>query len=69
MLKFKWKKRWRPLRGYDSVIDYLLERQDVSVDLYNRQIDVIMDELAPHMRRYAQLIVKSINWMKFVMRI
>ena len=44
------------LRGYDSVIDYLLERQDVSVDLYNRQIDVIMDELAPHMRRYAQLI-------------
>ncbi|MGX7074787.1 oligoendopeptidase F [Globicatella sanguinis] len=44
------------LRGYDSVIDYLLERQDVSVDLYNRQIDVIMEELAPHMRRYAQLI-------------
>lgn len=40
------------LRGYDSVIDYL----DVSVDLYNRQIDVIMEELAPHMRRYAQLI-------------
>lgn len=44
------------LRGYDSVIDYLLERQDVSVDLYNRQIDVIMEELAPHMRCYAQLI-------------
>lgn len=44
------------LRGYDSVIDYLLKRQDVSVDLYDRQIDVIMEELAPHMRRYAKLI-------------
>lgn len=49
------------LRGYDSVIDYLLQRQDVSVDLYDRQIDVIMEELAPHMRRYAKLIGKIHN--------
>lgn len=47
------------LRGFDSVIDYLLHEQKVSRDLYNRQIDVIMDELAPHMRRYAN-IIKSI---------
>lgn len=44
------------LRGYPSVIDYLLKDQDVSRDLYNRQIDVIMEELAPHMRKYARLL-------------
>lgn len=44
------------LRGYDSVIDYLLSEQKVSRDLYNRQLDVIMEELAPHMRKYAKLI-------------
>lgn len=47
------------LRGFDSVIDYLLHEQKVSRDLYNRQIDVIMEELAPHMRKYAN-IIKSI---------
>lgn len=46
------------LRGYESVIDYLLEDQDVSRDLYNRQMDVIMEELASHMRRYAKLLKK-----------
>lgn len=46
------------LRGYNSVIDYLLMRQDVDRSMYNRQIDVIMEELAPHMRRYAQLLQK-----------
>lgn len=46
------------LRGYKSVIDYLLKDQDVSRDLYNRQIDVIMEELAPHMRKYAKLLQK-----------
>lgn len=46
------------LRGYDSVIDYLLADQEVDHDLYNRQIDVTMKELAPHMRRYAQLLKK-----------
>lgn len=44
------------MRGYESVIDYLLEPQEVDKDLYNRQIDVIMKELAPHMRKYAQLL-------------
>lgn len=44
------------LRGFDSVFDYLLDRQKVSRDLYNRQIDLIMEHLAPYMRRYAQLI-------------
>lgn len=46
------------LRGHESVIDYLLHRQDVTRDLYNRQIDLIMSDLAPHMRRYAKLLKK-----------
>lgn len=44
------------LRGFDSVFDYLLFNQKVEKDLYNRQIDIIMDKLAPHMRKYAELL-------------
>ncbi len=47
------------LRGFNSVIDYLLFDQDVDRSLYNRQIDLITKELAPHMRRYATLIQKA----------
>ena len=46
------------LRGYPSVFDYLLFEQRVSRDLYDRQIDVIMEKLAPHMRKYAALLKK-----------
>lgn len=46
------------LRGFDSVIDSLLFEQKVDKELYNRQIDVIMEKLAPHMRKYARLIKK-----------
>ena len=46
------------LRGFDSVIDSLLFPQEVSRELYNRQIDLIMNELAPHMRKYAKLLQK-----------
>jgi oligoendopeptidase F len=41
------------LRGYDSVFDMLLSDQQVTRDLYERQIDVLMRDLAPVMRRYA----------------
>lgn len=44
------------LRGFDSVFDSMLFSQDVSRELYDRQIDVIMEKLAPHMRKYAGLI-------------
>lgn len=40
------------MRGYDSVFDYLLESQEVTLDMYNRQIDVIMEKFAPVMRKY-----------------
>ncbi len=44
------------LRGYDSVFDYLLFDQKVSLEMYHRQIDLITEKLAPHMRRYAKLL-------------
>lgn len=46
------------LRGFDSVIDSLLFPQKVGRDLYNRQIDLITEKLAPHMRKYARLLKK-----------
>ena len=46
------------LRGFDSVIDHLLFPQQVSRELYDRQIDLITSRLAPHMRKYARLLKK-----------
>ncbi|WP_160722886.1 oligoendopeptidase F [Bacillus sp. USDA818B3_A] len=43
------------LRKYDSVTHMLLEPHQVTMDMYNNQIDTIFKELAPHMRRFAQL--------------
>lgn len=40
------------MRGYDSVFEYLLEGQEVSREMYDRQIDVIMEKFAPVMRKY-----------------
>lgn len=47
------------LRGYKSIYDALLQPQQVDRSLYDRQIDLIMNELAPHMRRYAKLLQKT----------
>lgn len=44
------------LKGFDSVLDYLLFGQEVAKEHYDRQIDVIYEELAPHMRKYAKLL-------------
>ena len=44
------------LRGFDSVIDSLLFTQKVDRELYDRQIDLIMEHLAPHMRKFATLL-------------
>ena len=54
-------KRISEVRGYKDVFDYLLFEENVSKDLHDRQIDVIMDKLAPHMRRYAALLKKVHN--------
>ena len=46
------------LRGFGSVFESLLFPHKVTLELYNRQIDLITEHLAPHMRRYARLLQK-----------
>jgi oligoendopeptidase F len=46
------------LRGYKSVFEYLLHNQKVTKDFMDRQIDLIMEKLAPAMRKYALLLKK-----------
>lgn len=55
------------LRQYSSVTDMLLKPQHVTKEMYENQLDVIQTELAPHMRRYAQLKKRQlgIDSMKF----
>ncbi|WP_420913238.1 oligoendopeptidase F [Indiicoccus explosivorum] len=43
------------LRGYESVTDMLLQQQYVTKEMYHNQLDVTQKELAPHMRKYAEL--------------
>ncbi|WP_144548189.1 oligoendopeptidase F [Bacillus sp. X1(2014)] len=43
------------LRKYESVTHMLLEPHQVTPEMYNNQIDIIYKELAPHMRKFAQL--------------
>ncbi|MBR5379057.1 MAG: oligoendopeptidase F [Clostridia bacterium] len=47
------------LRGFGSVFDSLLFNQKVTREMYDRQIDLITERLAPHMRRYARLLGKK----------
>ncbi|MCJ8006562.1 oligoendopeptidase F [Lederbergia wuyishanensis] len=43
------------LRNYESVTHMLLAPQQVSLDMYHNQLDIIQKELAPHMRKFAKL--------------
>ena len=43
------------LRGFESATHMLLDLQEVNTEIYHNIHDVILEELAPHMRRYAQL--------------
>lgn len=52
-------KKMASLRGFDTTIDYLLFDQKVSNEAYNRQIDIIMSEFSPVMRRYARMLAKE----------
>lgn len=49
------------LRGFDSVTDMLLHPQKVTKEMYHNQLDIIQKELAPHMRRFAQLKKKVLG--------
>ncbi len=53
-----YEKTMSDLRGYESVFDYLLEDQKVTREMYDRQIDLITEKLAPHLRKYAKLLGK-----------
>ena len=44
------------LRGYSSVTDMLLQDQHVTKEMYENQLNIIQEELAPHMRKYANLL-------------
>ena len=47
------------LRRFDNVFDSLLFEQKVTREMYDRQIDVITERLAPHMHKYAKLLQKK----------
>ncbi|MBJ8104203.1 MULTISPECIES: oligoendopeptidase F [Bacillus cereus group] len=49
------------LRNYESVTHMLLEPQKVPLEMYNNQLDIIYNELAPHMRRFADLKKKVLG--------
>ncbi|EJR58580.1 oligoendopeptidase F [Bacillus cereus VD115] len=49
------------LRKYESVTHMLLEPQKVPLEMYNNQLDIIYKELAPHMRRFADLKKKVLG--------
>lgn len=49
------------LRNYQSTEEMLLEPQQVTLEMYNNQIDIIFKELAPHMRRFAQLKKRALG--------
>lgn len=56
LTKLQQEKILSDLRGHANIFDYLLFDQKVERSLYDRQIDLIMKDLAPHMRRYAKLL-------------
>ena len=43
------------LRGYDSATHMLLHPHKIPLDVYHNVLDIIGQELAPHMRRYQKL--------------
>lgn len=53
-------KAFSELEKYDTIFDYLLQSQEVSVEFYDRQIDLLMQHLAGPMRKYA-LLLKEIH--------
>ena len=51
------------------MIDYLLQEQEVTRDMFDRQIDVIMSDLAPVMQKYAKLLQHVHGLEKCVLKI
>ena len=49
-------KAFATLKNFETTTDYLLFGQKVSLDMYHRQIDLIMKHLSKPMQDYAKLI-------------
>ncbi|PMB83798.1 oligoendopeptidase F [Dolosicoccus paucivorans] len=60
-------KKMATLRGFDSVIDYLLFQQQVIPEVYHRQIDTLMKHFSPVMQRYATLLKKKLGLNKITL--
>lgn len=54
-------KKMANLRGFDSVFNYLLHNQKMSVESYHLIIDTLTKELAPVFQRYAHLLKQEHN--------
>lgn len=52
----KTEKALATMHGFDSVIDYLLYEQEVDSAYYHQQLDTLMTELSPVMRKYIEYI-------------
>ncbi|UTR09740.1 oligoendopeptidase F [Evansella sp. LMS18] len=55
------------VRNYNSVTEMLLQPQKVSTEMYDNQLNIIYNELAPHMQKFARLKKKvlGLDEMKF----
>ena len=51
-------KKMGEIRGFDSIFGDDLYYDGITEEAYNLHIDTIMEKLAPHMRKYAELIKK-----------
>ena len=49
------------LRGYDSATEMILARQRVPNEVYQTVLDVVHDEIAPHVRRLARLRARTLG--------
>lgn len=49
------------LRNYNSVTEMLLHPQEVTLEMYENQLNIIQEELAPHMRKLAKLKQEKLN--------
>lgn len=54
--RVQYEKKLATLRGFDSVIDFLLYDQEIDKIDYHRIIDTLMAQMGPVMQRYARLL-------------
>ena len=58
LAQIKSEKLLADMKGYDSVFDYLLAEQEVDRSMFDRQIDLIMNEFAPVAQKYLKHVAK-----------